>query len=123
MARGAADGAHAQEVTVVAQDGMRFTPSTLTVEVGRPVRLVLRNDGALVHDLTLRPGPAGAAKPVRVVAAGKGTGSATFTPAASGTYAFVCSQAGHEAAGMTGSLNAVAAGAALAAGPPSAAYR
>ena len=123
VARGAAHGAHAQEVTLVAQDGMRFTPSTLTVEVGRPVRLVLRNDGALVHDLTLRPGPAGAAKPVRVVAAGKGTGSDTFTPAASGTYAFVCSQAGHEAAGMTGSLNAVAAGAALAAGSPSAAYR
>jgi uncharacterized cupredoxin-like copper-binding protein len=57
---------------------------------------------------------------VRVVAAGKGTGSATFTPAASGTYAFVCSQAGHEAAGMTGSLSAVAAGAALRTAAPAA---
>jgi uncharacterized cupredoxin-like copper-binding protein len=113
---GGAGAGGVQQVTVVAQDTMRFTPSALTVQAGKPVRLVLRNEGALVHDITLRPGPAGSAKPVRVAAAGRGAGSATFTPAASGTYPFVCSQAGHEAAGMTGALSAVAAAPAIAAG-------
>ena len=107
---GGAGGADAQEVTVVTRANARFTPSTLTVEAGRPVRLVLRNEGAVVHDLTLRLGTAGLAEQVSVVAAGGSTASATFTPAAPGTYVFVCSQPGHEAAGMTGTLNVVAAG-------------
>lgn len=106
--------ADAQHITVVARDTMRFEPATLTVEAGRPVRLTLRNEGTLVHDVTLRPGPPKSTKQIRAVASGNGTASATFIPTASGTYTFVCSQAGHEAAGMTGSLQATDGGAAAA---------
>src|SRR5687767_7013899 len=65
-----------QEVTLVAQDSLRFDPATLTVEAGRPVRLTLRNAGQTTHDFTLSQG---VARPVTVVVRGGETASATFT--------------------------------------------
>jgi uncharacterized cupredoxin-like copper-binding protein len=101
--------ATAQEVTIVATDSMRFEPPTLTVEAGRPVHLTLRNTGQAIHDFSLSQG---VARPVKVVARGGETASATFTLTRTGTYQFVCSQPGHTMAGMKGTITATAAGSA-----------
>ncbi|MGH2351259.1 MAG: cupredoxin domain-containing protein [Chloroflexota bacterium] len=95
----------AQQVTIVTQDAMRFAPAELTVEAGRPVRLTLRNEGSATHDFQLTQG---VARPVKVVAKGGQSASATFTITRPGTYAFVCSQFGHSLAGMRGTITAVA---------------
>ncbi len=95
-----------QEVTIVAADTMRFDPSTLTVEAGRPVRLTLRNTGQSTHDFSLSQG---VPRPVKVVALGGETASVTFTLTRPGTYQFVCDQFGHAMGGMKGTITATAA--------------
>lgn len=92
-----------QQVTVVARDTMRFEPSSITVAVGQPVHLTLRNEGRMDHDFTLSEG---VSRRVRIKADGGETASGTFTIDRPGTYTFVCSVSGHESAGMTGTITA-----------------
>lgn len=93
--------ANAQQVTVRGMDTMRFEPATVTVRTGQPVQVTLENGGQIVHDWTLEKG---AAQPVKVLASGGQRGTAVFTPTEPGTYTFICSQPGHEPAGMRGTL-------------------
>jgi uncharacterized cupredoxin-like copper-binding protein len=90
-----------QEVTIASSDAMRFTPSALTVEAGRPVRLTLRNEGQIDHDFTLSQG---VPRPIKVEAKPGQSASVTFTIARPGTYQFICSKPGHAAAGMRGTI-------------------
>ena len=55
-----------QQVTIKAEDTMRFDPASVTVTVGRPGHLTLMNDGALTHDFVLN---GGVAQPVKIEAA------------------------------------------------------
>jgi uncharacterized cupredoxin-like copper-binding protein len=112
--RPAAGGADrsVQEVTVVAHDSMRFEPTAVTLEAGRPVRLTLRNEGKIPHDFTLTQG---VPRPITLVAAAGESASASFTLARPGTYQFVCAQPGHAQAGMRGTITATRAGSAGAA--------
>ena len=100
-ASGSAAGA--QQVTVVARDSMRFEPSTITVAAGQPVQLTLRNEGRMPHDFTLSEG---VARRVKLKADGGEIASGTFTIDRPGTYTFICSVPGHEAAGMRGTITA-----------------
>ncbi|HEX5417818.1 MAG TPA: cupredoxin domain-containing protein [Chloroflexota bacterium] len=95
----AADGT--QEVTIQAIDAMRFTPGTIVVRAGHPVRLTLKNDGSMVHDFTLTDG---VTQPVKLVAQPGESASATFTIEHPGTYTFSCSQPLHQIRGMQGTI-------------------
>lgn len=91
---------NAQQVTLIARDSMRFEPETLTVQAGQPVHLTLVNEGHIPHDFMLREG---VDKPVRILATGR-SAAGTFTIDRPGTYTFICSVPGHEAAGMKGTI-------------------
>jgi len=90
-----ADGA----VRVVMKDTMKFEPSTLTVEAGEQVVILLKNDGAIPHNLTID------AVGVDVTLDPKKSETIEFTaPADPGEYDIACTEPGHENAGMTGTL-------------------
>lgn len=101
--QGAAASSAAQAVTVQGTDALKFEPSTLTVKAGQPITLTFVNSGQTVHDWSLAQG---AGQPVKVSAAGGQSASGTFTIDRPGTYTFICSQPGHEAGGMKGTITA-----------------
>ena len=93
----------AQTVTIQGSDALKFEPSTITVKAGQPVTLTFSNTGQTAHDWSLAQG---AAQPVKIAAAAGQSASGTFTVDRPGTYTFICSVPGHEAAGMKGTLTA-----------------
>ena len=95
--------AGAQQVTLTVGNSMRFEPSSFTVQAGQPVALSLQNTGQVTHDFTLTDG---VAQPVKITAAAGQTAQGTFTIQQPGTYTFACSQPGHAAAGMRGTITA-----------------
>jgi Cu+-exporting ATPase len=95
---GAAD-AVAQNVPVVMGE-FGFTPSRIVVKVGQPVRVTVLNTGKIPHDWT----PQGLPGVDHVHAPPGQAASAVFTPTQVGTYRVVCTEPGHEAAGMVGEL-------------------
>lgn len=117
----AAEPANHQEVTVEAVD-LAFTPATVQVPAGQPVKLTLQNSGALEHDFSIMEievegtqeeageHDGGAEHTMTVdpklhVAAAAGTaGTVEFTASHAGTYEFFCSVPGHKEAGMVGTL-------------------
>jgi plastocyanin len=76
-----------------------FSPPTITVKAGKPVRLVFKNMGQYPHNLaipdldiytkTIQPGQQDAVE---------------FTPNKTGSYAFLCTVPGHADQGMRGTL-------------------
>ena len=87
----------AQQVTVTAND-LRFSPSTLDLATGERVNVTFKNDDKIVHDFTLPS--------VGIHATAQAGQQVTFglsVPTA-GTYPFLCTVAGHAAAGMQGSI-------------------
>ena len=99
----AESSAAAQQVTVTARDTMRFEPDAIVVTAGQPVQVTLRNEGRMTHDFVLSEG---VARRFRIKAEGGETASGTFTLDRAGTYTFICSVSGHEAAGMKGTITA-----------------
>lgn len=108
-----------------------YDVNELTVPAGQPVRVSLRNEGALVHDFSISTIPlAGEVETVEgmgddhsmmddheammegmhgdsdihVAAAPDSTGTVEFTPTQAGTYEYFCTVAGHKEAGMVGTL-------------------
>lgn len=117
---GGSAGNQVQSLTVTAQE-FKFEPAQITVRVGQPVKLALKNTGTVVHDLTIAKIPlSGEAKasaapaqhemghgaePELHVAAEPGkSGTVEFTPSKLGNYQFICTVAGHLEAGMKGDL-------------------
>jgi uncharacterized cupredoxin-like copper-binding protein len=94
-----------------------FQPSTITVKVGQPVKIVLKNNGTVTHDFSSTDAMVtvmnsqGAMHDMDnmnlmmhvAVEAGQ-SGSIEFTPTQAGTYTFFCTVAGHKDAGMMGKL-------------------
>lgn len=93
----AAPVAGARTIEVVAAD-FTFEPVLLTIPLGDPVNLSLRNEGQLFHDLTV---------PELGFVLGADSGDAaigSLRVVEPGRYPFVCSLPGHEEAGMRGEL-------------------
>jgi heme/copper-type cytochrome/quinol oxidase subunit 2 len=89
----------AQTLTVQTTDRLRFTPDTLTIKAGQPVRLTLDNGaGNLVHGFAIK------GTDVQIVAPPHTRTTGTFTIVAPGTYEFYCAQPAFEEAGMVGTL-------------------
>jgi uncharacterized cupredoxin-like copper-binding protein len=93
----------------------KFEPSQLSLPVGVPVSIMLRNDDPIDHEWILgdaavherhRTGtePAHATRPTEVTIPGGATRRTTIVVDAAGTLTYVCHLPGHEAYGMTGVL-------------------
>jgi uncharacterized cupredoxin-like copper-binding protein len=82
-----------------------FNPNTVTILANTPVRVVLINHGATVHDFTItdHKNPGVQNLNIHVVTNPGQTGETTIN-APEGIYYFYCSQPGHEQAGMYGYL-------------------
>lgn len=85
-------------VTIVAKE-FGFTPSTITATPGQAIKLTVKNEGVIDHDLVIK------AVGLKILAAPGKSETKTFTaPTAPGTYDIECDVAGHKEAGMTGKL-------------------
>jgi uncharacterized cupredoxin-like copper-binding protein len=85
------------EVDIVARD-LAFTPTRLDIPAIGSTRIVLRNDGFVVHNLTVDE------LAIQVVVSRGGVGEVTLVDPPPGTYPFYCSVSGHREAGMVGTL-------------------
>ncbi|MEI7784552.1 MAG: cupredoxin family protein [Betaproteobacteria bacterium] len=112
-----------RSIDILMDDQMRFTPNTLEVQAGETVRLVVRNEGKVQHELVLgtdqqirehadqmKQGGANAAHrhdsagfAVVGVEAGQ-TGELVIRWAQPGNYQMACLVPGHYEAGMRGTL-------------------
>ena len=92
----------APELEVDADPGgaLRFTPTSLTASPG-PLTLRLVNAGPGLHTLALKGNGVSAGPTPNVPGGGSATLSVDLPP---GRYTFYCTQPGHEAAGMSGTL-------------------
>ncbi|WP_178372504.1 plastocyanin/azurin family copper-binding protein [Massilia sp. CF038] len=117
---GAPGDAHAVQhaVELAMYDSMRYAPSTLTVKRGQTVRLLLRNQGRLMHEIVLgsadeieqhrqamRRDPSmthGAASMAHVAPGGQAQIVWRFAQA--GTVHYACLLPGHYEAGMRGRI-------------------
>jgi uncharacterized cupredoxin-like copper-binding protein len=99
-------------------DNMRFTPDKLDIRLGETVRLVMRNDGKLLHELVIGtrkdldehaalmmkfPGMEHDEPYMAHVPPGK-TGQIVWTFNRAGEFDFACLIAGHYQAGMVGKI-------------------
>ncbi|MBI4493615.1 MAG: cupredoxin domain-containing protein [Chloroflexi bacterium] len=88
-----------QQVTVQASE-FKFEPASVTVRANQPVQVTLRNTGSVLHDWTVQSLDG----QVQVTAQSGQSATGQFTPTRPGTYRIVCTQPGHEQAGMVGQL-------------------
>lgn len=94
-----AAGGEVQRIEVSGSD-FAFSPPDVTVKRGTTVELVFTNTGRVAHDWVAQ-GIEGA----KTAAVRPGQNQTiTFTPNQSGEYKIVCTEPGHEAAGMVGKL-------------------
>jgi len=113
---GSGSAATAKVVDLTAQ-GMTYGTKEITVEKGKPVKLVFHNNDSVLHDFSVDSIAAkvqsshmdnhdmgGKMPDLHVsVDAGK-TGELVFTPNQTGKFTFYCTVAGHKEAGMVGTL-------------------
>jgi uncharacterized cupredoxin-like copper-binding protein len=98
---GGSSGPPAGAITVKLTD-YKFNPATIEAPSGKVV-FYLVNSGALTHDMVIRDSSDKQIASSELVAPGD---SSVFTVGsiAAGSYKIVCTQPGHEALGMTGTL-------------------
>lgn len=88
-----------QSVTVHLRE-FSFEPVTVTVKQGQPVQVTVVNQGVVAHDWNV----IGLETEVHLHAAPGETVTGQFTPEQAGTFRIICTEPGHEAAGMVGTL-------------------
>lgn len=108
-------------VTIRMDDQMRFSPSRLRVKLGETVRLVVHNDGQLMHELVLgsresiqhhaelmaqQPDMPHGGPDMAHVPPGK-SAEIVWTFNRAGTVHFACLVDGHHLAGMVGTIEVV----------------
>ena len=111
-------GSGVNEITIVEKE-FSFTPSSITVKAGEPVRLTLQNQGAVEHDFVVEQVSISNMNVVQGNAHDHGSGTTydlhvstdperesiiEFTVTEPGTYRIFCSVAGHVEGGMVGEL-------------------
>jgi len=109
------------KVINVTMQEFSFQPPEITLKVGQPVKLILQNRGAVLHDfssddaeVSVKSSAHGAEHDmsgmnnemlkVHMAADVGQTETLEFTPNKPGTYTFFCTVAEHKEAGMTGKL-------------------
>lgn len=86
-----------EKTVVVSGSEYSFSPKSIEVTAGEPVKLTFKNTGNLPHDLTITE----LGVKTNVVAGGK-EDTVTFTPEKSGSFTFYCSVGNHRQLGMEG---------------------
>jgi len=94
----AATPAAAEKTVTVTGKEFKFEPDQITLEAGETLVIEFENQGNLSHNLTLKNLDTG----TETVQSGS-TQRIEVQPEP-GTYSFICTVPGHEAAGMTGEL-------------------
>ena len=120
-------GTPAPVAATVTTKAFRYDPASFEWQVGRPVKLTLRNPDSVEHDFVVDrlrfsvsagtaahgshpTSSAGTAAPtpspdsLHLHAAAFGESTLTFTPLAAGSYTVYCSLPGHKDLGMTATL-------------------
>ena len=111
-----------RSIDIAMTDAMRFAPDRLTVRQGETVRLMIRNNGKMLHELVI-----GTRKelddhaalmlkfpnmehdePYMAHVKPCKTGTIVWTFNKAGTFDFACLIAGHYQAGMVGKINVTA---------------
>lgn len=90
-----------QQETIINVAGTEysFTPKSINLEAGKPVKIVYKNTGTLPHDLVITE------LGIRTKVIGQGKEDAiTFTPDKSGNFTFFCSVGNHRQLGMEGNI-------------------
>jgi len=110
-------------IEITMTDNMRFTPDRIDVKQGETVRIVIKNQGKMLHEFVLGtkkeleehaalmlkfPTMEHSEPYMAHVAAGK-TGDIVWTFNRAGEFDFACLIAGHYQAGMVGKLRVAAA--------------
>ena len=98
---GASDQATAAAPVAITISGSEFKyePAAITVNIGQPVTVTYTNVGKYPHDFVIDE----LSVKSQVIKSGE-TGTFTFTPTKSGTFAFYCSLPNHLERGMKGSI-------------------
>ncbi len=105
-------------IEVVMSDNMRFTPDKLNFKTGQTVRLIVRNNGKIRHEMVIgsdaeltehanmmRTMPAMKHAESNMVSLAPGErGELVWQFGPPGTLAFACLVPGHREAGMTGNI-------------------
>ncbi len=115
----AVDASHAKRnVTIGMADSMRFAPSHLAVVLGETLRIVARNDGAVMHEIVIgtrqeiaghreamrrNPDQAHGAPNMAHVPPGRSE-QIVWQFDRPGTFEYACLLPGHYEAGMTGTI-------------------
>ena len=86
------------KVTVVGSE-FAFSPSILNFKAGEQVEITFKNDGKYPHNFVIRE----TGTSTKIINNGE-TEVLSFTAPKAGSYSFYCSVAGHEDAGMKGTL-------------------
>ena len=110
-------------IALTMSDAMRFAPDRITVKQGETVRIVVRNEGSLLHEFVLGtkqeldehaalmarfPGMEHDEPYMAHVPPGK-TGEIVWTFNRAGSFDFACLIPGHYQAGMVGTVSVAAA--------------
>ncbi len=92
----------AGDAITIKETEMTFTPNNITVQAGQTVNIKLVNNGIVMHDFTIDDlNGQQISKPLDP---GKSTTFSLAAPSTAGTINFYCSQPGHKAAGMFGTI-------------------
>ena len=91
-------------IRVAMNDDMRFTPASITVDEGETVRIVVKNDGRLMHEFVLGTKEVHDEPYMVHVPPGR-TGEILWTFNRAGEFGFACLIAGHYQAGMVGQVS------------------
>ena len=91
---------------VIGEYDIYFKPNLVTIPADTPVRVVLPNHGATLHNFSITDHENPGLKNLNIsVDTDPGKTSETTINAPEGTYYFFCNQPGHEQAGMFGYLD------------------
>lgn len=93
------------EVTIKVNE-WKYEPSAVRVEAGKPIKLVLRNDGKIEHNVKLAGLSSGGKEIQLDVKAGE-SASLQITPDKEGAYEMACTLPGHKDSGMVGKFEVV----------------
>lgn len=113
---GATNSTEPKTVTLTMNE-FQFQPADITVNVGQPIKLVLKNNGTVLHDFVSMDAMVevmaeqgamhdmGGMQTAMHAAVEAGQQSTLeFKATQPGTYTFYCTEAGHKEAGMVGKL-------------------
>ncbi len=106
---------------VVKAEALKYSPATIEVTAGQPVKISFQNNDSVDHDFSIVEIPMVMSATAEPMAGHNMSGMSTepqlhmaapmgrsatleFTPSKPGTYEFFCTVAGHKEAGMVGTL-------------------